>query len=246
MSDLKQAVIIFRHAKDIDPPFKAGEEITFDDSISITKYDKNGNPTPYPNKVTVVNRRLSIEGLNRAQAIKDYLQSNLINNKYCSISKVITEHPGTQESGTSNPLETVKPLVEKLGKDRALKLLLLESNKYEPNKAVFNGNALLEEGHSTVISWEGTGMWWKDQDHKPAFDANSLLGSLAKNLDDLGKDRRSGGNGCHNPNEPQKGTTIYVFTNLDSSSGKFDLEMFTFDGVNFTPRSTDLKCDCCK
>ena len=238
MCDLKQAIIIFRHGQDLKNgvPFNPGEEIDFGTSITITEYDKDGNPSPHSNKVQVPNRRLAQKGID--------LQSNLMKDKYCAISKVITEHPGTQENGTSNPLETVKPLVEKLGTEGPLKLLLLKSNTYESNKAVFNGKALLDEGASTVISWEGTGMWWKDQDHKPAFDKDSLLGSLAKNLDDLGKDRTTAKRPCDNPNEPIKGTTIYVYTNMDDN-GKFDVEMFTFDGENFHVRPTNITCDCC-
>lgn len=222
------AVIVFRHGCDggSSNPYR----FTFPDNIDISYKGKYNNINGQV--VTIANDWLGKLGHHQADTLgaTGSLPSWFIS-RFCPVSRVITENPGDGQNGTPNPLNTVRPFIANIA-DRIpklpggkLKLDMYDNVQFDSLKDVFKGSELLKDGnYSTVISWEAMGMWRLSSGD---YVSNSILGVLAKDNENL----------MIKKNSPQKGQTIYVFTELNVSTNRFDnLEVYNFnpDTAQFT------------
>ena len=154
-------------------------------------------------------------------------QPTWLNNKYAPVSRIVTENPGDGTHGTPNPLDTVTPFMKGMESQIAslpggkLKLCMYDNTSFEANAAIFKGSSLLQDGnYSTVISWEAMGMWRKSEGD---YVTDSILGTLVKDNTNPMVVKHS----------PRKGQTVYIFTGLDTASGRFDtLEVYDFNPDN--------------
>jgi hypothetical protein len=195
------ALVVFRHAED----FKGGSEnwekdcsaqITAEESQNLgiscdgKKWQYNSFRDPEVQPVSIPWRRLSPAGRTQAQKIADRLPAWLDANGYSPVNRVVTKDPRPYDHTTTNPFQTVAPLVLTLDTDERdylpgrnfvrLKFLMDVSNDELTKGALFDGTEF-----STVLSWDAEGLWGKtccDNNGESYYPSKMLSSSIFSRL----------------------------------------------------------------
>lgn len=229
------ALIIFRHGqdladdnwqKDCSTQLTAEEAKKYGITCDKEKWKYNNFRDPEAQPVLIPWRRLSgngslsENGKMQAQKIADQLPAWLYKNGYSPINRVITKDPRSYDHTTTNPFQTVAPLVLTLDKDERnylpgrdfvrLKFLMNMSNDELIQPALFNGTEF-----SSVLCWDAEGLWGKKNGDYPAtMTSDSIFSRLLtqKSIDDV-----------NNLGKPHKAKEIYILV-YDKELKKFTVD----------------------
>ncbi len=235
------ALIIFRHAQDLandkwqkncSMQLTAEEAKKYGITCDKEKWKYNNFRDPQAQPVLIPWRRLLNNddtndkygnklknGITQAQKIADQLPAWLNANGYSPINRVITKDPRPYDS-TSNPFQTVAPLVLTLDKDERnyssergyvrLKFFKDMSDDEVTQSALFDGTEF-----SSVLCWDAEGLWGKkDGDYPATMLSDSILGRLLteESIEDI-----------NNLGKPGKAKEIYILV-YDKELKKFTVD----------------------
>ncbi len=216
------AVIVIRHAIDVNEGAPHPGPLTFQffKTIELSIDGKIQPPEKTDSIYIPIFRNLlcNNSGYKRADDLGIGLQQFIEDNNLAPVSEVISINPPKDyDSGTPNPFLTIAPYITNMQEkttglpDDKLKLTLYNSHDYIASR--FDGNLLIKDGFSSIISWEATGMWQVER--HGGYNENTILPQLVKEDQiDLVMPK------------PIWATTIYLFTNIDN--GRFDLQKYDF------------------
>ncbi len=235
------ALIIFRHAQDLDDDKwqkDCSTQLTADEAkkygITCDKEKwKYSFRDPEAKPVLIPWRRLVYKddtkdkdgnilknGITQAQKIADKLPGWLYQHGYSPVNRVITKDPRPYDHTTTNPFQTVAPLVLTLDKDERnylpgrdfvrLKFLMNMSDNELIQPALFNGTEF-----SSVLCWDAEGLWGKvDGEYPATMTSDSIFSRLLtqQSIDDV-----------NNLGKPHKAKEIYILV-YDKELQKFTVD----------------------
>lgn len=212
-SNLKPAIIVFRHGQDLP------KGITWPQKSNLIGI-QNTYTLPSGKKVTPPHHGLSKEGFYVGYLLGVILPQWIEEHNYYPVNRVITKNPeGFNSEGglvSPNPFETVFPFIHF---NQIKDVIFPKKDAIGLEQLVQNKSLLKDQTSSTLICWDAEGLWGpkvgegEDRHRVEVPEENSLLRSLAKkNYKEL--------------TSPKKGSTIYAFT--DEGNGEYKLKQRYF------------------